>query len=320
MKRVLAVVVAGGLVAGALAIRAGRDHGASSSKPRLRVVCASDLGDTCDAMARQSTNATIVNEAAATTAARLTSVTAADAGIDAWLVTEPWPAIVDAARRAAGRDALFARGGRVVVARPRLALVVRRDRAAVLGRRPGCAPITWVCLGKAAQVPGGWAALGGRAEWGPLKVGHPGADTATGVAVLGQAVSEFFGRTDLSTADLDDDAFQSWFAALEQAAPRGPSGSAPVAAIVSAPGSYDAAGGTESDAAPVAANGGVQVLYPAPVVTVDVVLAGVAGAAGAGQLRDIVGRRAPLPATQGALPPAGFLDALRDRWREVTRS
>lgn len=315
MKRVLAVVVAAGLVVGAAAIRSNRDGDGQTTSARLRLVCARDLADECAGVTTGAMDVT--TEDAATTAARL--ATADDPAIDGWLVTAPWPAIVDAARRAVGRRVLFEGARRSVVARPRLALVVRRDRAAVLEKRPGCAPVSWVCLGRAAQVPGGWPALGGRPEWGPVKVGHAAADTATGLAVLGQAVTQFFGRVDLSSVDLDDDVFQSWFAALEQAVPR--AGAAPPAeAIVTAPGSYDAAGGTETDAAPVAANPAVSVLYPAPVVTVDVVVAGVNGAAGARRLTDVAKPKAPLPPAQGALPSPGFLDALRDRWHQVTRS
>ena len=48
-------------------------------------------------------------------------------------------------------------------------------------------------------------------------------------------------------------------------------------------------------------------LYPAPVVSVDVVLAEVAGSAG------LHHPPAPTAAAQGSLPPPGFLDALRDR-------
>src|SRR5205807_5711760 len=109
-----------------------------------------------------------------------------DPGIDGWLVTAPWPAIVDAARATAGLPLLFEGAKHVVVARPRLAIAVRSDRAAVLRARPGCEPLTWVCLGRAAAVGNGWAGLGGRADWGQVKLGIPSAGSAIGLAVLGQ--------------------------------------------------------------------------------------------------------------------------------------
>src|SRR5206468_2515723 len=81
-----------------------------------------------------------------------------------------------------------------VVARPKLAIVARKDRADLLAKRPGCAPLGWACLGRAAAVPGGWRALGGPPVWGPVKLGLQSAETATGLALFGQAVAEYFGH------------------------------------------------------------------------------------------------------------------------------
>jgi len=105
---------------------------------------------------------------------------------------------------------------------------------------------------------------------------------------------------------------------------------------------YDAVGTTEAEAAPVLAASAVRdrvvLLYPLPMATADVVLAG-GGGDTAKRLRDLAGvddiRRAfttagwrvdgssrpgepPLPPTNG-LPSPGFLDALRSRAEEVRR-
>ena len=309
MRRLLAIGVATALVVGAIAIRWSRDTGspASSGTRKPRLVCADDLGAACDAAVKAAggdDRVDVVTERAGATAARLVAAAGPDAGLDAWVVTAPWPAIVDTERAAKGLPALFPNAKGSVVARPKLAIVARKDRADLLAKRPGCAPLGWACLGRAAAVPGGWRALGGPPVWGPVKLGLQSAETATGLALFGQAVAEYFGHSALSSTDLDDDAFDSWLTALVQAIP---TAAAPITTIVTASGTYDAVGAIESDASPLAGNTSVVVLYPAPVVSVDVVLAEVAGSVG------LHHPPAPTATAQGSLPPPGFLDALRDR-------
>ena len=57
-----------------------------------------------------------------------------------------------------------------------------------------------------------------------MKPGHADASTdGQGLLVLGQAAADYFGRTDLSTLDLDDDNdFQQWLVGLERAVPPAP--------------------------------------------------------------------------------------------------
>ncbi|MCA1691822.1 MAG: substrate-binding domain-containing protein [Actinobacteria bacterium] len=230
------------------------------------------------------------------------------------------------------------------LARSPLVLVVWKERGAALSARCG-GPVNWKCLGDAAAA-GPWTASGGRPEWGPVKPGYGDPETdGVGLLVLGQAVAGYFGRSDLSTADLDDDAFARWFGALGDAVP--PSGTSPLDLMLSlGPAAYDATGTTEAEAGPLLEDSPgrapLDLLYPSPMVTADVSLAttgtgpspallgrltgGEAGRralAGGGwrvpEERNIEGvpDSPPLPPTTG-LPPAGLLDNLRGRWREVT--
>lgn len=328
MRRVLALVAAAGMIAGSLAVRARLDRGQEERANPLRLVCAAELGPACDALDRS--RARVTREPAGTTAERLGRSTEADPGVDGWLVTSPWPQIVDGRRRAAQLAPLFT-DVTPPLARSPLVLVAQRALADRLAPRCG-GPVGWKCLGEAAAAPGG------------PKPGH--ADPATdglGTLVIGQATAAFFGRGDLSTADLDDAGFAKWFAALERAAPPVASGASPLNEMLGTNFSvYDAVGTVEAEALPVlnvsAARDKVVLLYPSPMATADVVLAG-PGDGVSRRMRDVAGatttRRAlavagwrvegaapapvpPLPPTNG-LPSPGFLDALRTRAAEVRR-
>jgi hypothetical protein len=343
VRRVFAVVAAAAMVAGSLAVRSALDRDRSEAAQVLRLTCGTELDAACSRMAEQDDRLMLTVEPAGVTADRLASVQGADAGLDGWLVPAPWPDIVDGRRRARALPALFA-GERPTVARSPLVLAVWKDRAAALGTRcPPPAGLGWRCLGEAAGTPGGWSAVGGRPEWGPVKPGHASPDTdGIGLLVLGQAVAGWFGRADLSTADLEDEAFTRWFAGLERAVPTA-AGSPLQSMVVVGPAAFDAAGTIEAEAGPLVAasarRDALTLLYPSPMATADVVLATAGEQRVASSLRDVVrgddGRRAltdagwrvgagsrpdapPLAASSG-LPSPGLLDALRGRWREVAR-
>jgi len=344
MRRVFAVVAAIAMVAGSLALRSRLDKKSADQAQVLRLTCATELGSPCMALSNGDGRVKITVEPAGTTADRL-ATSEGDLGLDGWLTTAPWPDIVDQQRRAHSLDPLFA-PSRPTLARSPLVIAAWKDRAAALATR--CpAGVQWRCLGEAAATPGGWAAIGGRPEWGPVKVGHgPPASDGVGLLVLGQAVGSWFGRSDVSTSDLDDGAFQGWFAGLERSVPASPT-SPLETMLVTGRAAFDAVGTTEAEAGPLLARSArgkdVDLLYPSPMATADVVLAiPVNDARSPATLRGVVGgstgRRAlasagwrvdgqpnapgvpdspPLPATSN-LPAPGLLDALRARWHEVT--
>jgi hypothetical protein len=163
----------------------GTDGGGGAGGPAA-VVCAEELGSACDAVPGD-----VVVEPAAVTAKRLIVARGPDdAEIGGWIAPGPWPAMVDAARR--GKPALFGRAQ--PLASTTLVAVARK------GQLPtGCAPVTWKCLGDAAQDPA-------------FRIGADPATTPIGLFTRAAALGGFFGRPDFATNDLDEqpDA-RSWY-------------------------------------------------------------------------------------------------------------
>ena len=340
VARVLAILVAVGMVAGALVARSRLDESDERTSTTLRLVCATELEAVCEALAEnKDRNVETTVEPAATTADTLTKLAPGKRPpLDGWLVTAPWPAIVEDARERQATGSLLTAGP--VLGRSPVVLAVRAERNPVLAAHCGGKP-GWKCLGEAAGKP--WSDLpNGRAEWQRVKPGHPPASTAAGLTVLGGAAVEFFdGRTDLSSSDLMEDSFQDWLDAIERAVPDRPR--SPFSTMLLRP-TFDAVGALEAEAGPlVQAAGGTKpvLIYPSPVVTADVVLAATGGRA-SGLLVDLVssdrGLRAlarsgwrvdgeklisgiptmTLPPTSN-LPEPGVLEALRTRVEQASR-
>jgi len=309
------------MVVGALVVRGRLDDRKVEAGQVYRLVCASDLDRVCSAIDDAFPGRVDVTvESAGVTADRLRRLDG-DPGIDGWLVADPWPALVDEARRAGSLPPLFATPAAPPLARSPLVIVAWKDRAEALAATCPGGRVGWKCLGDAA----------GRTD---VKVGH--ADAARdgiGLLVLAQATVEWFGRTDLSTFDLDDEAFQRWFSGLER--PMEPAATSPLdRMLLTGRAVYDFVGTTEAEATKVdtaARRDQLTKIYPSSMVTADVVLAVSPGGRG-DRLREIVAGRArteltdsgwKAPATAGlpagdGLPDAGLLDALRAQAREVT--
>jgi len=327
MRRVLALVAAAAMVAGSLAVRSRLDRSRAESANPLRLVCAAELGPVCDSLDRSRSQVSV--ESAGATAERLSRSADDPPGVDGWLVPAPWPQIVDGERRARQLAPLF----------PDISPPLARSPLVIVAQKSLTDRLTSRCGGTV-----GWKCLGDAAASRLAKPGHPDPSVnAVGALVLGQATAAFFGRSDLSTTDLDDADFTRWLTGLETASPPGASGGSPLnEMLVTGVAIYDAVGTVEAEAGPVlavsAARDKVALLYPSPMATADVVLAG-PGAGNARRSRDVAGgeatRRAlaaagwrvegvsraaepPLPAGNG-LPSPGFLDALRARAREARR-
>ena len=147
-SRVLAVVAALGMIAGAYVYRYGAPGGDGSGGGSGRdaaagaVICASELGPACDALP----GATV--ERAAETAERLADArTVPEAGVRTWVAPGPWAAMVDEERRLRKLPPLFTKD-EVVASTPLVALVKKGKTPASCGTA-----ITWQCLGEAAQDP-----------------------------------------------------------------------------------------------------------------------------------------------------------------------
>lgn len=343
MRSVLALIAAAAMVAGALYLRQG-DTGAdeilSPSEP-VSIICVTELAAVCQTLGDE---AEVRVEEAGATAARLAGTDGVDA--DAWVTVAPWPQLVAEARARAGGEPLVGESP-TVLGRSPLVMAVWEERGAVLAGECGD-DFGWRCVGRWAGRA--WVDVGGQRAWGPVKPGHADpSNSATGLLVLGQAVSDFVGTTDFSARDLDDDGLLEWLTRLERAVPTfGTSSVSPLQLMLrDGPGRYDVVGTTQAEAGPFldrsAPRGGVvRLRYPQPLVVAEAVLAplgpggapqrstdsviepGRAALAAAGwqvegqPLAPGVTPEPPLPDDAGA-PAAGVLDALRTRWEEIAR-
>jgi hypothetical protein len=334
------------MVVVALQIRAriDDDGGGSSSEP-ARLRCATDVAAACLDLTEESEgHLEVLVEPAGVTASALVTLPDAqrgDIGFDGWLVPAPWPDLVnDERERRQLAPVLATPTG--PLARSPLVLAARHERADVLADDCG-GEIDWRCLGDVAGRE--WTDLGGEAGWGRLRPAHADPTvSATGLAVLGQAASDFFGNTDFSAAELDLDEFRAWLRRLEEAGPAPPFEQALAAGFVG----FDTVGTSEAEAGPLLAaasadrRDAVALLYISPVATADVVFVSAAAARERDDVRDRAtgdDAREALARTgwrvdgeprargvaaepelrrSSGLPPAGVLQALQQRWREAT--
>ena len=242
-----------------------------------------------------------------------------------WATLASFPELVDDLRSRAGRAPLFA-AGTEALASSKLVLVGRTPQMEVLAAHCG-GELTWRCLGDVAGRP--WTDIGGQAAWRDVKPAHEAADSSgTGLLTFANAVVSWFGRTDIGTVDLADEAFQDWVRRLERSIPSfgGPQGT-PFDQLLLLP-SPNVVGTTEAE---VEAKAGARrdeltVTYPAPMAQADAVLVSGAGtsvpdglAASLGEALQAGTWSPPSAAPPGGLPAPPVLQALRQLWTGVVR-
>ena len=293
-QRVLAVVAvlvmlgAGVLVRGWL-----RDDGAgeptstagSSSAPRPTLLCASELGDVCDAIAAHG-DVDVRIEPAAVSAKRLTAETdLGDVDVDGWLTVAPQSGNVNDAQVRNGREPFFAADE--TVARSPLVFVGRNDRMKTLAEHCKPGAIEWACVGGLVDTP--WADIGGQPTWNQVAVGH--ADPATdaiGLLVVGQEATSKLGNHDFDATAVQADDFSAWFQNLESKVDFG-GNDGPLAQMVQLGAGSDLAEVTEAEACTripgSRAAGALDAVVPTPAVTADVVFASVRKGANADAVR-----------------------------------
>ena len=197
MTRALAVIAAIAMVGLSLFVRSRIDDdssGGGSGSANVVLACVPELADACGKLASGNVEIRIADAGA--------TAKALD-GIDGWVTFDPWPAI-------AGLTASPVR-----VASSPLVIAAVAERARVLATQCG-GTIGWKCLGDNIGVP--WSTIGGQVQWGDVKVGVPKRSTASGLLIVGNAASGYFGRADIATNDFDaDDGFGPWYAKLKRA-------------------------------------------------------------------------------------------------------
>jgi hypothetical protein len=266
-KRLVAVAVALALVAGGIALRHRRHGSSTTTAATIGVVCATELAAVCDAIAAEPTTrgrVTTTVEAAGATYDRLTKTGAVAPA--AWIVTAPWPAMVDDTRQRAGAPALFTASA--PVASSKLGLVGAAARLAVVQKSCGTDP-GWKCLGLANG--GAWTAIGGELLWRDVALRHRPVDAASGLSTFASAVAGWLGRTDFTQNDLDDPALRAWATRVETFVGSDPAAS-PIEQLRLIP--VDLVATVVAEVRPDdATSRGLAVAYPSPMTRVDVVLA-----------------------------------------------
>lgn len=341
MKRLLAVLGAVAMIGGAVLVRGlltddgggGSGGGAGGGDGDTHLVCATELEAACEALAAEDDSVTFEVEEAGETADRLTApeFAPAESEIDGWLTLNPWPALVEL-RRNLNQDPSVLGEPSDVLATTRLAVLGPADRVEQLRAECGAGEsVSWRCLGEIADDS--WANHGGEASQGNVEVGHDDPTvSATGLLVLGQATAAYFDRTDFARNDFDlDSGFRNWLDQLESADPGLP------LAIQALPvveqlerfptASWDAVGSLDPAATAAAdrADDAFTVLYPAPMIVAEAVLAPIRGHEVDLDDDDLTAALeaagwAPGPAPQEAetSPNAGVFEALIAEWRNVT--
>lgn len=98
-----------------------------------------------------------------------------------------------------------------------LVFVVWEDRAEVLLASAG-GTLSWKAIHKAVVSPKGWAAIGGKPDWGFVKLGHTDPTRSnSGLQALLLMTLEHFGKTSgLAVGDLLDDKYQTFVKETER--------------------------------------------------------------------------------------------------------
>lgn len=358
MKRVFALLGAIGLIAAAVLVRGlidgdigGDDPGGGGSdapKTEFTIVCVTELASVCDQLREENDKLAVRVEEAQTTLDTLiaSDLDPAAAGFDGWLTVNPYPAQVTEQRERALLGPALGEGAGVLARSP-MAIVGWNDRLEPLAAACG-GTVSWRCIGEQAGQP--WSSVGGQELWGAVKPGQANpAETATGLLTVSQATASYFGSSNFASNDFGDPAFEAWFSRLERAVPSYPiPPRTPLDDMLSlGQSTFDVAGSPEAIAAPAVArsrySSNLTLLYPDPMVTADVVLVPLQGAPNDEDVSELAesstlraalldgGWRvpgSPLPASadpglalpdSDGLPRPGVVEALRDKWLEVTR-
>lgn len=317
MKRVLALLAAVALVAGAVLVRDRLDSGdgqqaAGGPGPSVSagvVACVDEVFEAC----RVATGgrARSVSAGEAIDLLVVDPLAEEDAEVDAWVLPRYVVEAVDAQRARLGVAPAFGEVSEPV-AHTEVVPVVAADRIAPLEAACGRA-LDWACL---ADLAGrSWSDLGAPYP-GPVRLGlDPPGSSATGLVAVGALGAAALGAVDPSQTET-----QAWFQDLERnRLAEAPRGQRALAVLATRAGTYDVATALVADGRAVeASNPRVVVAEPDPPATLDVVVAAGAGrSVDTGLAEDVAaelgGSGWEVGGATGGIQPAGdVLAALRN--------
>jgi hypothetical protein len=271
--RLLALVAAVGLVAGALVLRSriddsdsgGSGGGGGGDAPAHTLVCSPELEDACNALGDDF--AITIEDAVTTADALVEAKRPSDAEADLWLTTTPWAEAVAAVREGENADPILGESSDVIARSP-VMLVVREDRATAF--ETACAgEIGWKCVGEAAGQP--WANVGGEGTWGVVRAGLDDPSSASGLPVLGSATGGYLGLPDYATNDFDN-SLANWLDGFAASASNAGTGNPVSRMLTEGAGVFAAVGALETDARVAAGRSDARLLVPQPIATADLVV------------------------------------------------
>jgi hypothetical protein len=317
-KRLLAIVAAAAMIAGAWFVRTkvidkkttvgtggGTTLPTDAPTSARRVVCVAELEDVC-----RASGSIYTVEPVSTTLATLASVPNPDI---VWITTAPLPEMADAARARANQpplpvDQRKALGSTTVV------IAAPTERVAVL--TAACPDLSWKCIGEKTNRP--WKEIGGQAGWQDVTFRHRDPLTsAGGLSVFGAAMAGRTGRTDIGTGDLAASDVRSWTNQLENANKQPTSD--PLTSIVVGT-RFDVVGALATEVTSV---GRVATLEPTPVARVGATIMVTSGKLPGDLVPNLLaalGKNgwSPTVAPSG-LPDAVGMEAVQRLWQEVIR-
>ena len=335
MKRLGALAAAVLLVVVALWVR-GRIGGGDGIKlgggeTTGTIACATEVARACEAIQAANPGVEIHIEAAGSTVDGLAAPsTPSEADFDAWLVPQPYAATAAELLETLTPSPLGAPS--TPIAHSRLGFYVHTTRADTLTKHCGGA-VGWGCVLDAASK-GSWQAIGGESTWGPLKPHLADPSEATGLLALGGAAAAVIEPPVDSGAIQDNLDFAGALSSLKRARTLAgrPSSGALQQMLATGASVTDVvvALGAERDRFPAAAASKATLLYPAPVVSAEVVAVPRRGSEQAADLIDLLtgdeGRDAltstgwqpgAAPAAQKNSPSPGAHVVLRNLWEEI---
>ena len=306
MRRLLAIVVAVGLIGGAYAYRTRGDGPADEQGlQRQTLICATELADVCSDLGDTISGLTIRVEPAWVTFDRLLDPGRGE--VDLWLTAGPWPQMLNERLERTQQRPLFE--DPFAVASAPLSVVIYNDD---LGRLPCPSQPTWDCIGTAAAA-------------GDIRLGAPDPDReGAGMLVIAAATGAHVGDPEFASNDLTGE-HEARVTALGRRVDE--HAATDLATMLSAPALLDAYADvlppSNAIVSTAAARDRVTIAVPTPVATAVVFFAGVGDEGNraadvfqglvANALEEFGWNAQPPPDAEGdGLPSPGVLEALRE--------
>ena len=334
MKRLGALVAAVILVAVALWVRGrlGGDGITLGSGPATgTIACATEVLDACEAIRAEHPELEIYIEATGATTDGLVAARPDVTGeFDVWLAPQISAAVAAELLEASSEPSPLGTPSKPI-AHSRLGLYVHQTRAPVLAGHCG-GTVGWGCLLSAVST-GSWQAIGGDPSWGPVKP-HLDPQESSGVLALGGAAVGVLPTPVDGAAIRDNATFAGALASLKRA--RVLTGQASFGALLQmlavGPSVADVVVALESarNRIPAPAASKATLLYPAPVVSAEIVVVPRRGSENAEDLVELLtgdaGKEAltstgwesgAAPAARKSSPSVGSHIVLRQIWEEI---